>query len=185
MALFTGMRMSELLGLTWDCVDYNSGTITVNKHLAPPAQRKSGEVFTTPKSHKLRTVAAAPSVLDALKAQRRRQIESQLRAGSIWDNAHNLIFTNATGGLIPQRDMERRFRAVADAAGLEGMRFHDCRHTFAVNALRAGDDVKSVQGNLGHATAAFTLDRYGHFTEAMQQASATRMENFIKEVMKL
>lgn len=184
-ALFTGMRMSELLGLTWDCVDYNSSAITVNKQLAPPAQRKAGEVFTTPKSHKPRTVAAAPSVLAALKAQRRRQIENQLRAGSMWDNAHNLIFTNATGGPMPQRDIERRFRAVADAAGLEGMRFHDCRHTFAVNALRAGDDVKTVQGNLGHATAAFTLDRYGHFTEAMQQASAARMERFIKDVLEL
>jgi len=184
-ALFTGMRMSELLGLTWDCVDYNSGTITVNKQLAPPEQRKAGEVFTTPKSHKSRTVAAAPSVLEALKAQRRRQIENQLQAGSMWDNAHNLVFTNVTGGLIPQRDMERRFRAVADAAGLGGMRFHDCRHTFAVNALRAGDDVKSVQGNLGHATAAFTLDRYGHFTETMRQASAARMEGFIKNVLNL
>lgn len=127
-ALFTGMRMSELLGLTWDCVDYNSGTIAVNKQLAPPAQRNAGEVFTTPKSHKPRTVAAAPSVLAALKAQRRRQIENQ---------------------------------------------------------LRAGDDVKTVQGNLGHATAAFTLDRYGHFTEAMQQASAARMERFIKDVLEL
>ncbi|MCI9156771.1 MAG: site-specific integrase [Oscillibacter sp.] len=184
-ALFTGMRMSELLGLTWDCVDYNSGTITVNKQLAPPAQRKTGEMFTTPKSHKPRTVAAAPSVLAALKAQRRRQIEHQLRAGPMWDNAHNLIFTNESGGLIPQRDLERRFRSVADSAGLEGMRFHDCRHTFAVNALRAGDDVKTVQGNLGHATAAFTLDRYGHFTETMQQASAAHMEGFIKNVLNL
>ena len=124
-------------------------------------------------------------MLAALKTQRRLQIENQLRAGPMWDNAHNLIFTNATGGPMPQRDIERRFRDVADAAGLEGMRFHDCRHTFAVNALRAGDDVKTVQGNLGHATAAFTLDRYGHFTEAMQQASAARMERFIKDVLEL
>lgn len=166
MALFTGMRMSELLGLTWDCVDYSKSTITVNKQLAPSTQRNAGEIITTPKSHKPRTVAAAPSVLVALKAQR-RQIENQLLDGSLWNNAHNLIFTNATGGPIPQRDIERRFRAVADAAGLEGMRLHDCRHTYAVNALRAGDDVKTVQGNLGHATAAFTLDRYGHFTETM------------------
>ena len=184
-ALFTGMRMSELLGLTWDCVDYNSGTIIVNKQLALLAQRKAGEVFTTPKSHKPRTVAAAPSVLAALKAQRRRQMETQLRAGSLWSNAHNLIFTNATGGLIPQRELGRSFRAVANAAGLENMRFHDCRHTYAVNALRAGDDIKNVQGNLGHATAAFMLDRYGHFTEQMQKASVARMEGFIKNVLNL
>ena len=64
-------------------------------------------------------------------------------------------------------------------------RFHELRHTFAVNSIRAGDDIKTIQGNLGHATAAFTLDIYGHVTEAMKQDSAARMETFIKDVMKL
>ena len=57
------------------------------------------------------------------------------------------------------------------------------RHTYAVNAIRAGDDIKTVQSNLGHATAAFTLDRYAHFTESMRQDSAARMEGFIKTVL--
>lgn len=55
----------------------------------------------------------------------------------------------------------------------------------AVNAIRAGDDIKTIQGNLGHASAAFTLDRYGHFTECMRQDSAARMEGFIKGVLGL
>lgn len=59
------------------------------------------------------------------------------------------------------------------------------RHTYAVNAIRAGDDIKTVQSNMGHATAAFTLDKYGHFTERMKQDSAARMENFMKEVLNL
>ena len=59
------------------------------------------------------------------------------------------------------------------------------RHTYAVNAIRAGDDIKTVQGNLGHATAAFTLDRYAHFTETMQKDSADRMEGFVKAVLNL
>ena len=81
--------------------------------------------------------------------------------------------------------MESRFRRVTAAAGLEGVRFHDTRHTYAVNAIRAGDDIKTVQGNLGHATAAFTLDRYAHFTAAMQKDSADRMEGFAKAVLNL
>jgi len=127
-ALFTGMRLSELLGLTWDCVDFDKGTITINKQLASQAQRSAGEVFTSPKSNKARTVAAAPSVLAALKAQRRIQIEKQLRAGPLWDNSHNLIFTNETGGLLSQRMTDYHFRDIADAAGLPHTRFHDCRH---------------------------------------------------------
>ncbi len=55
-------------------------------------------------------------------------------------------------------------------------------HSYAVAAIRAGDDIKTVQGNLGHATAAFTLDVYGHVTDQMRQASAARMESFIKRV---
>lgn len=184
-ALFTGMRMSEILGLTWDCVDYDRCAITVNKQLAPSAQRKTGELFTTTKNHRSRIVSAAPSVLTALQMQRRKQIEKQLRLGSLWDNSLNLVFTNETGGPMPQRSCETHFRSAADSAGLKHMRFHDCRHTYAVNALRAGDDVKTVQGNLGHATAAFTLDRYGHFTDVMRQASADRMEDFMKNVLNL
>lgn len=59
-------------------------------------------------------------------------------------------------------------------------RVHDLRHTFAVLSLQNGDDVKTVQGNLGHATAAFTLDVYGHVSEKMKRDSADRMERYIK-----
>lgn len=59
------------------------------------------------------------------------------------------------------------------------------RHTYAVNSIRTGEDIKTIQLNLGHATAAFTLDKYGHVTDRMKKDSAARMENFIKDVMKL
>lgn len=63
-----------------------------------------------------------------------------------------------------------------------GLTLADLRHSYAVAALRAGDDIKTVQGNLGHHTASFTLDVYGHVTEEMKQDSADRMERFIKGV---
>ena len=59
---------------------------------------------------------------------------------------------------------------------------HDLRHTFAVASIKSGDDIKTVQENLGHATAAFTLDVYGHVTKQMKQDSTARMEQFIKSV---
>ena len=74
------------------------------------------------------------------------------------------------------------FKRVMRSLGLSELRFHDLRHTFAVNSLKAGDDIKTVQENLGHATAAFTLDVYGHVTKQMKQDSAERMEQFIKSV---
>lgn len=184
-AVFTGLRLSEILGLTWDAVDFLCGTLTVDKQLAPDAQRKAGELFTSTKSRKTRIVSAAPSVLSALRLQKQTQVKMRLKAGPAWNNPEGLIFTNEAGGPMSQRNVQSRFKALAKAAGLENVRFHDTRHTYAVNALRAGDDVKTVQGNLGHATAAFTLDRYCHVTERMRQDSATRMEGFIKDVLGL
>ncbi|MCD8004760.1 MAG: tyrosine-type recombinase/integrase [Oscillospiraceae bacterium] len=64
-------------------------------------------------------------------------------------------------------------------------RFHDLRHIYATAAIRAGDDIKTVSGNLGHATCAFALDVYGHVTDQMKQASAQRMEHYIKDILDL
>ena len=182
MALFTGCRLSELLGLTWDCVDFQKGTILVCKQLARPVHRAESGLFISPKNGKSRTITPAPSVLKTLKEQRRRQAEMQIKAGPLWDNPHGLVFTNQIGGPLNQNPVEAQFSAAVKTAGLVGVRFHDLRHTYAVNAIRAGDDIKTIQGNLGHASAGFTLDRYGHFTERMKQDSAARMEGFIKAV---
>ena len=67
-------------------------------------------------------------------------------------------------------------------AGLQHHRVHDLRHTFAVNSIRAGDDIKTLQENMGHYSAAFTLGRYGHVTETMRRESANRMQAFIKRM---
>lgn len=181
-ALFAGLRLSEILGLTWDVVE--NKTITINKQLSRPDMRQAG-IFITPKNGKSRIIAPAPSVLSILKAQKRRQLEMRLKAGPLWNNSENLVFTLEDGSPLDQWRVEKAFKNVLETAGLEGIRFHDLRHTYAVNAIRAGDDIKTIQGNLGHASAAFTLDRYGHFTERMKQDSAARMEGFIKDVLNL
>ena len=183
-ALFTGCRLSELLGLTWEAVDYKQGTITISKQLARPEHR-GATPFISPKNGKPRTITPAASVIDTLRRQQRRQIEQQLKAGPLWDNPHHVVFSTETGEPLDQWKAEKAFSAVVEAAGLSGIRFHDLRHTYAVNAIRAGDDIKTIQGNLGHASAAFTLDRYGHFTERMKQDSAARMDGFMKSVLNL
>ena len=183
-ALFTGCRLSELLGLTWEAVDFKQGTITINKQLARPEHR-GATPFISPKNGKTRTITPAVSVMTALKRQQRRQMEQQLKAGPLWDNPYHVVFSTEIGEPLDQWKAEKEFSVVLKAAGLTGVRFHDLRHTYAVNAIRAGDDIKTIQGNLGHASAAFTLDRYGHFTERMKQDSATRMEGFMKNVLNL
>ena len=183
-ALFTGMRLSEILGLTWDCIDTASGSILVNKQLALPAHRQDG-LFISPKSGKSRTIVPAGTVLLTLKKQQIRQAELRLKAGSNWQDSAGLVFSMPDGQPFDQWRVRRIFRKLLDGIGMEHVRFHDLRHTYAVNAIRAGDDIKTVQSKRGHSSAAFTLDRYGHFTERMRYDSAKRMEAFIRDVLQL
>lgn len=182
-ALFTGLRMSELLGLTWEAVDFEDGTITVDKQLTRQIHRAKSGLFASPKNGKPRSLAPAPSVMAALKRQWASQAEKRLRAGELWSNDPGLVFTDDLGRPLVQSIVDHRFTKLCKSAGIEGARFHDLRHTYAVSAIRAGDDIKTVQGSLGHASAGFTLDRYGHFTEQMKRDSAQRMEQHITQVL--
>ncbi len=177
--LFTGMRQGEILGLAWSDIDFNKGFITVKKQLI--RNKNNGEYYFGPlKNDKARHITPAPTVMLALREQQRAQSEMKLLAGSFWDNPDDLVFTNEYGHHLVHMNVYKAFKAIAAKIGLPEARFHDLRHSYAVASLQAGDDLKTVQENLGHATATFTLDVYGHVTEKMKKDSAERMESFIK-----
>ena len=92
------------------------------------------------------------------------------------------MFTNELGHNLSAQTVYLNYKRIVKSIDIPDSRFHDLRHSYAVAALQAGDDVKTVQENLGHATAAFTLDKYGHVTEKMKRASADRMEAYIKKI---
>lgn len=180
--LFTGMREGEVLGLTWDAVDLDKGTFHINKQLQKERGGGGAYSLVPTKNSKGRCITLAPFVLALMKEVRRQQLRWRLQNARCWDNPMNLVFTDELGGHLMPHTVYHRFKAVVEAMGCPDVRFHDLRHSYAVVAIRAGDDVKTVQENLGHATASFTLDIYGHVTEQMKQASASRMEQFIHSV---
>lgn len=179
--LFTGMRESEIMGLQWSCVDFKRGTITVRQQLSRPRTKGGVYQLTETKNRKPRTIQPAPYVMNLLKDHRTKQLERRLQAGSLWDDGGfpDLVFTTDTGSHLSHISVLRHYQRTLEKAGIPETRFHDLRHTYAVTSLMAGDDVKTVQENLGHHTAAFTLDQYGHVTDTMKAASAQRMEAFI------
>ena len=183
--LFTGLREGEALGLTWDRVDFMRGTILISKQLQKE-KKKGGEFrLVSLKNDKPRRITPAPWVMQLFRDRKLQQYEHKEKAGAAWSNPMNLVFTNEFGGnLIPQT-VVRHFKEIVASIGRPEARFHDLRHSYAVASLRSGDDIKTVQGNLGHATAAFTLDVYGHVTNQMQEASAVRMETYIKGILNL
>lgn len=187
--LFTGLRESEAIGLTWDCVDFKAGTVTVCKQLQKRPLADGGWVFAPLKNDKTRILKPAPFVMELLARRRKEQAEQRLKAGDIWQDWDSsdgmksaLVFTTATGSHLSPQTMYLHYKKLAAQIGAPESRVHDLRHTFAVLSLQNGDDVKTVQGNLGHTTAAFTLDVYGHVSEKMKEDSSARMEGYIRAI---
>ena len=182
--LFTGIRRGEACGLLWECVDFEKGTIRIDKQLqAIPSKAGEFRLLST-KNGKGRTITAASFVMDILRRRNVQQKEDKLKAGSAWQD-DGYVFTNEIGEHISPHTLYHNYKRIAAAIGLPDARLHDLRHSYAVAALQAGDDIKTVQGNLGHHAAAFTLDTYAHVTEQMKRDSADRMDAFIKGVSNL
>ncbi len=184
-ALFTGVRQGELCGLQWECIDFLNGTILIDKQLQSIRSSIRGAndkyVLIPTKNSKERLITAAPYVMDLLWQVKQDQDRNRRLFGEAFIE-NGLVFTDEIGRRITPQALYRAFKIVVDELGLPNTRFHDLRHSYAVASIRAGDDIKTVQENLGHATAAFTLDVYGHVTDQMKRDSANRMQKFIQNV---
>ena len=181
--LLTGLRQGELLGLRWKDVDFDAGTVTVAQQLLKSKEKGGAYFFGSLKNDKTRLLTPAPSVMKALREQRRVQTEWRLKAGEFWEDS-GLVFTDELGHHLSHVTVRKHFKKAVESIGIPEARFHDLRHSFAVNSLQAGDNPKTVQENLGHATAAFTLDVYAHATERMKRDSANRMEALFQSTKK-
>jgi integrase len=181
-ALFTGMREGEICGLSWKDVDFKNGTITVRQQLCKEKTKGGSFYIATTKNSKARTLTVAPFVMEILRNVKREQMRNHMLVGTAWENEFDVVFTNELGKHVVPQTANKRFKAIAARIGRPDARFHDLRHTYAVTALQEGDNVKTVQENLGHATASFTLDVYGHVSEKMKTESAMRMQSYFDKI---
>jgi len=169
-ALYSGVRLGELLGMRWSDLDLNTGHFRVQQTLQRP--RAGGVEYGPPKTHRSRRAVALPSVvLDALRRQRASQSGQQLAAGPAWQG-NDLVFTDALGRPLNATRMRKAFHRVLLDAGLPRIRLHDLRHTMASLMLAAGVHPKVVSERLGHATINITLDTYSHVLPGLQEAAA-------------
>jgi len=166
LALTTGMRRGELLGLQWDDIDWKRGTLSVRRTLVESGKLEVGE----PKTRKGRRLIVLPKFAQAaLQEQRQLAVESKTK--SPW-----VFFDDKGGPLRPSNLVRRSFLPLLARAGLPRIRFHDLRHTAATLLLRAGVHPKIVQELLGHATIAITLDTYSHVLPSMQREAAGKLD---------
>lgn len=177
LALNTGLRRGEILGLRWRDVDFEEGRLTVSQALV----RISGQglVFQEPKtSLSSRVVDLFPAVLDVLKRHKRKQNEWRLMAGGAYNTGLDLVFATELGEPVDPRAFTRVFERLIAKVGIKCC-FHDLRHTFATIALEQGVDTKTIQETLGHHSAAFTMDVYSGVTARMKRQVADKVGSLL------
>lgn len=125
--LFTGMRQGEVLGLKWDCIDFQAGTILIGQQLQKKANGEKGYVMISPKNGKARKVTPAPFVIDILRQQQARQAEWKQDAGEVWENS-GFVFTDELGHHLNPHVIYYNFKQLIAKAGYPDTRFHDLRH---------------------------------------------------------
>jgi integrase len=174
LAVTAGLRQGELLGLKWDDIDLEVGTLRVRRTLTTA---KGGPVLSAPKTRgSRRTVRLSQMALEALRSHLERQLEEIDSVGSMW-RENGLIFASESGEpLSRQHVTARRFKPLLKRAGLPPIRFHDLRHSCATLLLSKNVNPKIVSEMLGHATIAITLDTYSHVLPTMQESAARAME---------
>ncbi|MFC1930892.1 tyrosine-type recombinase/integrase [Chloroflexota bacterium] len=177
LALFTGMRRSELLALRWSDVDLLLCQISVARSMH---RLKNGDiVFRPPKTAKgRRSISLSPSTAFVLKEHREFQESLKLMQGLMLKD-EDLVFSKEDGGPIYPNAVSNAWQRLAKKAGLNGIRLHDARHTHASIMLKQGIHPKIVQERLGHSTIAVTLDTYSHVVPGLQEAAAKRFDEVI------
>jgi integrase len=177
-AAMTGMRRGEVCGIRWCDTDLEAARIEVRQQLnvvRSPGAPDGGLVFSerTKTDHGRRSIDLDPVTVSVLRTQRRRQAECRLFVGSGWSNDHDLVFTNPAGRPLDPESVAKVFDRRVARLGLRRIRFHDLRHTHVAHLIAAKQQPLKIAKRLGHASAAFTQDRYGHlFEDADSEAAA-------------
>lgn len=176
-----GMRRGEALGLRWQDVNWDRGTVHIAQTVVSDKANK-GRAMVQPRTKTgagARTVKLTAETLEVLEAHRDRQAFTRKAAGNAWED-HDLIVCTSTGTPVNPNNVSRSFHRLVRLAGVPQIRVHDLRHGAATMLLRAGVPAKIVSERLGHANIGITLDLYSHVTGEMQDAAAEAMSALMR-----
>lgn len=180
-ALTTGMRRGEILGLRWKNVDLDGGTVRVVESIE---QTKSGLRFKAPKTEKTRAITLPAFAIDELRRLKKLQAK-ELDMLGLRLGGQSLVCGQADGQPLQPRSLTHEFtRIVARLDDVPRVRFHDLRHSHATQMLLAGVHPKVAQERLGHSTITTTLDLYSHVTDTMQSDAAARLDAAFRTALK-
>jgi integrase len=174
LAVGSGLRLGEMLGLTWTDIDLDTGQLVVRRAMARAAD--GGWSLAEPKTSRSRRTVMLPAIAhEALRRRRAQQDADQQAAGTAWQDRGGLVFTDAVGRPLRPPDVSDEWRRTRRRVGVT-CRLHDLRHTAATLMLGAGVPLKVVSDALGHSTIAITADTYAHVTPELRREAAAAMD---------
>jgi integrase len=192
LALMTGMRRGELLGLKWEDIDFERSRLTVRNNLVEiqgegvPGKKRKGIAtvssrkasLSTPKTkNSRRTIALSAGTLSKLKEHQTRQSVEQTAAAEAWQG-EGFVFANELGGPTNPDALSSWYQKLVKESGVVRIRFHDMRHTAASLMILRGVPPKTVSERLGHADVAFTLRTYTHLYDEQREEAAFDLSDF-------
>ena len=184
LTLTTGLRLGEVLGLSWDNIDLRSNTLFVRQTLGRLEKidwngigAKTEIVMQVPKTkNSIRSIPLLPFIVKELQEWRNVQLSDKAIAGAAYQDT-GLVVTNPFGGCIEPRTFKDYYNQILDMSGIGHFTFHALRHTFCTRALENDMDAKTVSAIMGHYSVAFTLDTYGHVLDSHKREEIMKMEN--------
>ena len=179
LALFAGLRRSELLGLQWGDLDFDGKMLRVRRALE---QTSAGITIKGPKSRAgTRDISMPDIVVDALREHRREQLELRLKLGIGRLADDGFVFANPLTGAPPSpASLSSQWIATARSIGLPELTFHSLRHSHASMLISAGVDVVQISRRLGHSSPTITLGVYAHMFKKTDTAAAAINEALAK-----
>jgi integrase len=181
LALATGMRQSELLGLRWSDVDLDRRTLAVQQTI----QEVDGESQVLPPKtrNSRRVIELSAASVTTLRTHQATQNAERLRLGQVWAH-HDLVVPDPTGGPERRRRFYGAYMRIVKADSLDRpdeINWHTLRHTAASLWIKPGVDVFTVSRRLGHSKTSFTMDVYAHLLEGQQRAAAEALDHLLAQ----
>jgi integrase len=177
-AVSTGLRRGELMGLRWDRIDLENGTLTIDK--ARQYVTGVGSITKKPKNEfSVRTVTLSETAIELLKKHKEMQDIERENAGTLWKES-GWVFTQWNGQPTHPDTISKWFANFLKRHGLPHIRFHSLRHTSASIAIAEGVNMKTVSNRLGHASISTTMDIYGHPMKRADREAAEKLDRVLR-----
>lgn len=175
LALATGMRKGEILGLRWKDIDFDNKVLCIRQILSHDGKQLLNETKTKASR---RVIDLPEEVVTALKKHKRQVLTEKLRTGETYTD-YDLVACTSTGNMLNPSNISRSFLRCIKAADVPRIRFHDLRHTHGSLLIAAGINVKVVAERFGHSSTRMTLDTYTHLMPSMQREAADEISKIM------